>query len=323
MSRFFASSAPASFPTDWNIERYAGNPVITNFGAETTEMYTPAPIQLPNGDIWVYVKGTARIYAWKSTDDGATFAYQNGGGQVVGPSAGQWDETFVVEPAALYDDATSTIHLWYGGRDANPDNWAIGHATAPLSDPTSFTKDPTNPILTAQDVETALGATDVDDLKFSAPIIIGSTYHFYGYALVDSVYHLIHATGTTWNDPGSVESILAATVPGVTVVQSPSVVRMPGGGDPAYAMIWALGGTQPAARWLRDAESDDAETWTFGTTNILSPTGTGWEEDEVYCAAILKEPDGSPIIIDGKWQLYYSGLEDTVAQSGLAYMEPS
>lgn len=313
----------ASFPVDWNVDRDPSNPKITIFGLETHEQYTPAPIRLPNGDIWVYVKGAARIYAWKSTDDGATFAYQNGGGQVIGPSAGQWDGSFVVEPAALYDEDTDTIHVWYGARDANPDNWAIGHATAPGSDPTDFTKDPANPILTASDVEAALGAADVQDLKMSAPIIIGSTFHFYGYTLADDVYHLFHATGTTWNDPGSVESILAAATEGVDVVQSPSVVRMPGAGPAVYAMLWALGGFQPAPRSIRDAESSDGETWSFGSTDVLAPQGTGWEEDEVYCQAIMKTPDGLPVIVNGKWQLYYSGLEDDVAQAGIAYLDPS
>jgi hypothetical protein len=147
--------AVGGFPTDWGLTRWPGNPVIDvdNNPNETTEQYTPAPIRLPNGDIWVYVKGFDRIYAWKSTDDGETFALQNGDDAVLEPVAATWEEIYVVDPVATYDPDTDTIHLYYKGSDilAGNDNWQWGHATAPGSDPTDVTKDGGNPIYTEAD----------------------------------------------------------------------------------------------------------------------------------------------------------------------------
>lgn len=318
-------SPAAQFPTAWNITREATNPVIdvANNPSEATEQYTPAPIQLPSGDVWVYVKGGSTIYAWKSTNGGVTFALQNGGTAVLVQGAGgSWDESFVVEPAALYDEATDTIHLWYGGRGAGANTWAWGHATAPGSTPTVFTKDAANPILTSATVSTALGGLTVSDLKISAPIIVGSVYHFYGYTAYNSRYKLIHLTGTTWNDPTGVGVILTAANDN-EVVQCPSVVRMPGSGVAIYAMLWTIGGPQPDPRWIRAASSSDAIMWDFSdTTNIMSPT-SGWEVNEVYAAAIMKTPAGAPLTVGGYWMFYYSGLGGGKASSGLARMSPA
>lgn len=319
-------------PASWGFSRYAGNPNIYNFGAETLEMYVPAPLRLANGDIWVYVKGGARIYAWMSPDDGETFTYQNGGGQVVGPGAsGAWDDAFVLEPTVLYDEANATIHLWYKGTGdpTGATGWAWGHATAPDTDPTLFTKDAANPILTGSTVSTALGGATVTDLAIGDVIKIGSTFHFYGYAHVTDRYRLIHATGTTWNDPGSVTSILTASNTTTHwVVQCPSVFRMPGGGTPLYVMFYADGAAQPDPRTIRLGTSTDGVTWDFSdTTDILSPT-SGWESNEVYCAHLLKRtvsPWTAPYVDgSGRWLYYYSGLDNSGhAQSGLVYMTPA
>jgi hypothetical protein len=315
-----------AFPTSWNIERYAGNPVIDvdNNPNETTEQYTPAPIRLPGGDIWVYVKGLDRIYAWKSTDDGETFALQNSNNAVITPGSG-WESEFTVDPAAVYDPATDTIHLYYKGtNDAQGDAaWGWGHATADGDTPTSFTKDLGNPILTSATVSTALGGGAVTDMSLSDVVKIGSTFHFYGYTNEAGVYQIIQATGSTWNDPTGVESILSAAGGAETVVQCPSVFIV----DGRYGMFYSRGGALPGNRTIRVAESLDAETWDFSdTTDIISPTGTGWEEDDTYVPSILKTGVGPvPVTIDGKWLLYYSGYESPPgdANVGLAYLEPS
>jgi hypothetical protein len=317
--------APA-FPTDWNVERYAGNPVIDvdNNPNETTEQYTPAPVLLPNGDIWIYVKGLDRIYAWLSTDDGETFALQNGNAAVLTPGSG-WESAFVVDPAAVYDPLTDTIHLYYKGtNDAEGDAaWAWGHSTAPGSDPTDVTKDAGNPILTSATVSTALGGGAVTDLSLSDVVKIGDTFHFYGYALEAGVYQIIQATGTGWDDPSGVESILSAAGGAETVVQKPSVFLVNGW----YAMMYSRGGALATGRTIRVAQSTDAMTWDFSdATDIMSPTGTSWEEDSVYAAALLKQGTGpNPVTIGGKMLFYYSGYESPPgdANVGLAYLEPS
>ncbi|MGH2396400.1 MAG: hypothetical protein ACRDFW_05310 [bacterium] len=51
----------------WVRERYVGNPVIQavlDNPAESLSQYVPAPIRLPNGDIWVYVKSDHSHAIW-------------------------------------------------------------------------------------------------------------------------------------------------------------------------------------------------------------------------------------------------------------------
>lgn len=325
-----ASHAVTGFPTDWGVTRFAGNPVIDvdDNPAEDREQYTPAPIRLANGDIWVYVKGTSRIYAWKSTDGGETFSLENGGVPVIAPVAATWEGSFTLDPIAVYDEADDTIHLWYKGRDANPANWQIGHATAPGSDPTDFTRDPANPILTKAAAEADLG-DDTGDLSLGDVIVIDGTFHFYLYGEVGGVggeYHLMHATGTTWNDPSGVASILPAPVGGV--VSTPAVVRIPG--VHRYAMFYShdvAGGTVFPER-IKVGSSSDGVSWSFPGTDVITPT-TGWEDDSAYAGHFLRRstyPYDLPVVDAlGRWLFYYSGYDATPdeANSGLAYLEPT
>jgi hypothetical protein len=316
-----------AFPTDWGVERYAGNPVIDvdNNPNETNEQYVPAPIRLPSGDIWVYVKGLNSVYAWKSVDGGETFTLENGNASVIAPGAsGQWDEDFALEPAAVYDPDTDTIHLYFKGTNsaAGTSNWGWGHATADGSDPTDFTKDASNPILTSSEVSTDLGGGTISDLAISDVVKIGSTFHFYGYVAHSNRYKLIQTTGSDWDDPGDVEIILTAANDN-EIVQCPSVFLING----IYAMFYSIGGPQPDPRWIRVAQAPDAETWDFSdSTNIISPTGTDWEEDETYAGSILKDGYGpTPVTIGGRLLYYYSGLETPPgdANVGLIYLDPS
>jgi hypothetical protein len=318
--------AVGGFPTDWGLTRWPGNPVIDvdNNPNETTEQYTPAPIRLPNGDIWVYVKGFDRIYAWKSTDDGETFALQNGDDAVLEPVAATWEEIYVVDPVATYDPDTDTIHLYYKGSDilAGNDNWQWGHATAPGSDPTDVTKDGGNPIYTEADAIADLGAGAPTDLSLSNVLKIGSTFHFYGYANHGGTYKIVHATGTDWDNPTGLE-VVQEVYGGHTIIQNPSVFSVMG----QYGMFYSIGAALPSARTIRVASSTDLVTWDFSdTTDIISPTGSDWEEDVVYTPHLLTDGYGpDPVVIGGKWLLYYAGLESPPgdANVGLAYLEPS
>jgi hypothetical protein len=308
----------------FTVTRLAGNPLITVNATETLEQYEPAPFRATNGDIWVYVKGQSRIYAYKSTDDGETFTIQNGGSAVLTPTASAWDSSFVLEPTVLYDEANGTIHMWYKGRNPGADNWQWGHATADDSDPTSWTKDAANPIFTEANIDSDLGA-NVVDFAISSVIKIGSTFHFYGYAELATGYGLVQATGTTWNDPSNAEMILQPGDP--ETVFRPSVFKDPGSG--LYVMLYSHGTglVDPGETGnLRMATSVNGEDWTFPGTVFMDRQGTGWEELWAYGANMMRvnvdpwaEPytDGS-----GRWLLYYSGLsDDFIAQSGLAYVE--
>jgi hypothetical protein len=108
-----ASDVPDSLlPQNWIQERSPANPVIPLGSGDINtvdEEYQPTVIRVQNGDIWIYVKGTRRIYAFKSSDNGETFAIQNGGSPVLDPGAeGDWDDGFVIDPCAVYEPETDT-----------------------------------------------------------------------------------------------------------------------------------------------------------------------------------------------------------------------
>lgn len=320
--------APASFPSAWSPAEDASNPLVDvdDNPAETTEQYVPASIRLPNGEIWTYVKGNSRIYAWMTTDPAVPPSLQNGGAAVLAPIAATWEGSFVLEAHAIYDEAHDTIHVWYKARDANPNNWAWGHATAPGSDPTDFTRDAANPILTSNQVEADLGATAVTDLAISSVIQVGSVFHFYGYALIDARYKLIHATGTTWNDPSGVEALLAASADS-RVVETPSVIRLLHSALPRYVMFYTEGVIGlVGSRSIYQATSDDAETWDFSDlAAVIAPTA-GFDSQQAYSGQFLREnqyPWSLPYVdSSGRWLYYYSGYDGAEADSGLMYLEP-
>lgn len=322
----------ATYPSSWGVTRSASNPCTSNTAGEPNEMYTPACFRASNGDVWMYVKGTKRIYAWKSTDAGVTFSLQNAGGQVVGPgSAGAWDSQFALEPTVLYDQANATIHLWYKGTNdsSGAGNWAWGHATASDSDPLTFTKDSANPILTSTTVASDLGGgPTIFDLGIGDVTLIGSTYYFYGYAGVNDRYRLIQATGSAKNNPSGVSSILTASDTTThKVLITPSVVRVTGAGSALYVMFYSQGAAQPNARTIRAGTSRDGATWDFSNVlDILYPN-TGWDSNETYAAHMLKvntSPWADPYVDgSGNWLFYYSGLDfSSHALAGLAYFNP-
>jgi hypothetical protein len=226
-------TAPPTFPTDWGISRLAGNPVIdvADNPAGGIEAYVPAPVLLPNGNIVVFVKGLGTsgntIFGHLSTDGGETFGLANGGDPVVDVVSSTWEEDWLLEPAAVYDETTDTIHLYYKATNAAgaTSNWAWGHATADGDDPFNFTKDAGNPILTSAGAGTLLGGTIGGDLAIHNVIKLGSTVYFFGYGILDGVYTLFQGSGSDWDDVSTLDAQLTATSAGVTEVSSPGVFR--------------------------------------------------------------------------------------------------
>jgi hypothetical protein len=323
-------SGTRSLPSSWGITRLAGNPVITvspGNPSEAVEQYDPAPIRLPSGDIWCYVKGASTDYGWKSTD-GETFTLQNGGSPVIAHGAGgAWDHDASMESAAVYDSASDTIHLWYKGSLSGVYGW--GHATAPGSTPQTFTKDVGNPILTAATVATALGGGTVTDLGIVDVVKVGTNYTFFGYALDGTgKYRNFTATGSSWNNPSGVtgyhDSPSSTTIDIVT-----SVFALPGLGSPLYAALRQYGTS--SVRSLKLATTPDFVTWTFPAGDFMAPVPATWESAWTYAAHLLKEdtpPYTAPVIDgSGRWRLYYSGTDLSVGgvgpdDSGLAYLVP-
>lgn len=323
-TRLRTASGSGSFspPPTFTVTKAAGNPLITvNPGnpSENVEQYAPSPI-LVGSTYWVYVKGAADIDAWSAPDPDGPFTLQANG--VIAPQPGTWEHAFALEPHAIYDEASDTIHVLYAARDTNPNNWAWGHATAPGSTPTVFTKDVANPILTANAAEADLGSTNITDLKVSSVVKIGSSFHFYGYALWDGIYHLIKATGTTWNDPDNVTLLRDAPGGADAVIQTPSVFKY----GSLYGMLYSVGEAQPGPRSIWLAWSLDGSTFDFDNAVELVTPASGWESNEAYSGQVLREtaaPYSAPILDAGRLLLFYSGLNATpVAQSGLAYLVP-
>jgi hypothetical protein len=329
----------------WTQRRYSGNPIITVASNPTEvalgsiEQYIPAPIQLTNGNVWVYVKGRESIYAWLSTDGGETFSLQNSNNPVLshGP-AGSWDDTSVTEPSATYDAANNLIHLYYMGVDSGGTNFGWGHATASDSDPTTFTKDVSNPILTGAALaakfpsETNILQTAVGDV-----IKIDGTFYFYGHYQADSGFHLIYATGSTWTNP-VVQNTIGISIPNVSEIERgyvkvPSVFRMSNGqlqmivgetqGKTAFLEQWA--------GYLTVASSWDGITWNQDPSSriLLSPGVAAWENRRVYSAHVLKKSTGNfdeiEFATNGAARVYYSGANADGTENdnvGLLYLYP-
>lgn len=325
-SRGSATTSPWGPVSGWTITRNGSNPVTSIPAGETTEQYVPAPIRLASGDIWIYVKGASSIYAWKSTDNGVTFSIQNSGNAVLTPGSGlAWDHTYVLEATMLYDASASTIHMYYKGYpgpSGNGISW--GHATAPDSTPTVFTKDAGNPILAGQDVAVALGGLPVSDMAVSSVILIGSTWHFYGYINYGGTYYLCQTTGTTKTTPTASGMQLITRWTSDAVFETPSVLREP---DGSYLMLYTRGAVQPGARSIYTAISSDGVTWTSQSGTVLAPTGSGWEQLEAYSGQFIRSnssPFSDPYIDGSNRSLfYYSGLDNgtpNLAKAGLAYI---
>jgi len=303
---------PCTAATAWTLTREPTNPVITIPAGETVEQYVPAPVLLPDGRLVAYCKGGSRIWMHISTDGGTTF---DAGVVVLSPVAATWESAFVLEPTAVYDDVADVIHVYYKGRNADASNWQWGHATAPGSTPGVLTRDPANPIFTKANALADLGASTEQDFGISSVHVCGGVYHFFGYGGFNSRFQLLHATGTTWNNPSGLTSLLLAENDN-RILETPTVFSF----RTKWGMLYARGDPQPDPRDIEFASSTGGlASWDFSdTTPIISRTGSGWEEKEAYSGQILKDKAGVPIAVGGKWLFYYSGLSAAhVATVGL------
>jgi hypothetical protein len=147
-----------------------------------------------------------------------------------------------------------------------------------------------------------------------------------GYVLYNGIYRLIHATGTDWNVvTGSSVTIILSAANSSLVVNDQTVFQVPGHHN--YIMFYsrgAIGGS--GSREIGIGYSDDLATWDFSDlTDIMVPT-SGWESLRAHTPALLKvsvSPYLEPVIDgSGRWKLYYAGQSGSVADTGLAYMEP-
>lgn len=119
-------------------EGWVADPTVIRRGANDWIMYFRGQDTLDNS-------GTIQIGLATSTD-GVSWT-KSGSNPVLTPgSAGAWDETHVLGPAAYLDPDGTRAHLWYAGEDSGGTQ-GLGYARS--DDDTTFTKGGNNPVLTA------------------------------------------------------------------------------------------------------------------------------------------------------------------------------
>lgn len=335
------SSDVALSPSLWLQEEAYDTPRIwrEDIPVGSLTAYVPAPIILPNGDIWVYVKGEDpyNIYGFKSTDGGETLTYE---GIALEPGTGvnSWDLNYASEPFAIYDEDSDTIHMWYKGSRDSVTGASIGYATAPGSTPLAFTKWPNadpdleGQILAEGTVRSALGfGSMLNDLAFS-DVIRGDdgTIYFYGYFATEygtnpgeSDYRIFLATGTSYHEPVT-HSIILEPEAGYELAYVPTVFKHPAAD--VWLMIYTRGVEMNGPIYhLACAWSTDRITWTkfddwfkLPLGWLTSPAFPG-REFRIYAGSVLKQPRGNfdeLQFVNGRALMYYSkSPQDTFGDS--------
>jgi hypothetical protein len=307
-------------------------PIISSPATNPNDIsqYVPAPVLLPDGSVWLYVKGDGArdIWAYSSTDSGRTFTLRGALG--MRGASGSWDAEAAWDPVAAYEPATNTIHLYYKGNNDSQLNaaWSIGHAVASAIDPMSFTKDDSNPILGPAETGAALGLEDVIDLGLADVVVIAGRFLYYGHVMTRTTTVLWVGEGSDWSNISPL-TVIARPRPGQTVVQNPTVFRHPHG--TSLVMVYGEGGlydfetSEPLLRYLAVAESVDGLQWSVLDDPLLTPDPIRWDFARVYTAAVLKAPTLERLTaaqVGGSYRLYYSGSGTTGDATGLLLLRP-
>lgn len=303
-------------------------PYIGGGTVETKSQYVPTPILLNDGTIIVYVKGddTRSIFAYESTDNGQTYNVMNGGLPVLTPTPSSWDSGACLDPAAVFDSDTNTIHLYYKGIVGTPGYgpWAIGYATASGNTPSILTKDLTNPLLTSSTAASFFGLSSVTDICISSVTRYLGNWFFYGtYRGPTHPYKIFYCKGGDWTDLSLRSERISPMLP-YDIVQSPCIFKR----GASYKMLMTEGydGFNNDYHQLVQMSSNDMANWT--RDGVLMEPGFGWDNRKIYCAQFLRKNTGEynePVEINGKWLLYYSATDNNnpnKAKTGLALIEP-
>jgi hypothetical protein len=134
-------------------------------------------------------RGVANNYDFQighaTSPDGITWTKDPNNPVLPRGSSGAWDYAWVHTGSVLYD--STQYHLWYSAWDGLS-NWVrTGHATSP--DGLTWTKDPSNPVLT-------VGSWDTPRAELASVVFDGDTFHMW-YAGGDYfLYKIGYATST-------------------------------------------------------------------------------------------------------------------------------
>lgn len=157
-----------------SFERYPLNPVFVNGSVGSWN-------EAPQGDSWVIYDGIeykmwygasynvnngVRCIGLVSSTDGINWNHENNGEPVLSPGPSSWDSRIVDGPCVIYDEQTSTYHMWYWGCKGGAPPYCIGYATS--SDGINWLKYEGNPVISAA----TPGTGSWDNPRFCAPSVL-------------------------------------------------------------------------------------------------------------------------------------------------------
>jgi len=140
-------------------------------------------------------RGVANNYDYQighaTSPDGITWTKDPNNPVLPRGSSGAWDYAWVGSGSVLYD--STEYHMWYSAWDGGANSWVrTGHATSP--DGLTWTKDPSNPVLT-------VGTWDNPRVENASVVFDGDTFHMWyagGDYLLGKIGYATSTDGSKW-----------------------------------------------------------------------------------------------------------------------------
>lgn len=296
-----------------------------------SSMYTPSPVIMNDGRIYVWTKGDLNktIYGWRSIDNGVT--YDTIGQSLNKGGAGTFDEFSIAMPMAYHISASDSIYLYYSGIPQYPyENGGLGLAVSSGTNPNMLTKK--KQALSIPDFKTQMGIShNLIYISLGSVVKYNGEYWFHGgywkggFGMTDSTIRIWEGHSTSLDTIKNCREILAPPAP-FTQVDMPTVFR---GADSAWYMIFCKGYTDEnggidSAMFLMSARSASltSSNWEVLPGKVYEhDADSTWKGKRVYNAKLLKDEWGIPIrmstdtahgaatIQDTEqfYQLFYSG----------------
>lgn len=309
-----------SSPKGWKFTKHASNPLIA-------KQYASSPDKFEYYPPCIYYDGSAYYAMAKNNNEGWGYTSADGitwteTAKLLSKGSGaDWDAGLSSPNYMMVEG--STIHLFYAGYNSAPNfNQKIGYASVAISGSlaatwgTTFTKSGGNPVYDCSEYNTA-NSTSFECIALTDIVKVGSTYYFFGtlYMNDNSDFDLAYGTGTSITDIHIDTKICNIDdIPGgSTQFQNPNVFKNAAG---KYRMAFTIGTPTVSYRneWIICAYTTAATPtgWTINTAKILQGGESGsYDESQAYCAAMLKDINGTPYVISGKYRFYYAGHNTT------------
>lgn len=310
-----------SSPKGWKFTKHASNPLIA-------KQYASSPDKFEYYPPCIYYDGSSNYYAMaKNNNEGWGYTSSDGiswteTGKLLSKGSGaDWDAGLSSPNYMMVEG--STIHLFYSGYQSGPNfSNKIGYASVAISGSlastwgTTFTKSGGNPVYDCSEYNTA-NSTSFECILLSDIVKVGSTYYFFAilYMNDNSNYDLAYGTGTSITDLHITTRICNIDdIPGgMEQFQYPVVFKNANG---KWRMTLTIGYPTVGYRneWIIAGYTNAATPtgWTINPAKILQGGESGsYDESQAYNAAMLKDINGTPYVISGKYRLYYAGHNTT------------